>query len=59
MPFISIRYVGILSKKQKATIASKITEIMEKEAGKPKQYTQVVFEEISAESWSMSGNLLG
>jgi len=57
MPFIHVRLIGNLSEQQKADIAKQFTETLENVAKKPKEYTQVVFEEISAENWALAGKL--
>jgi 4-oxalocrotonate tautomerase len=57
MPFIHVRLIGTLSEQQKANIAKQFTETLETVAKKPKQYTQVVFEEIPSENWALAGKL--
>lgn len=57
MPLIRVSLIGELSKQQKADIAKQFTETLENIANKPKQYKQVIFEEISSENWSLAGKL--
>jgi len=57
MPFVHVRLIGTLSEQQKAEIAKQFTETLEQVAKKPKQYTQVVFEEIHSENWALAGKL--
>jgi len=57
MPFIHVRLIGTLSEQQKAEIAKQFTETLEQVAKKPKQYTQIVFEEIPSENWALAGKL--
>ena len=58
MPYVNVKLAGEISKKQKAEIAEKISEVLEKVADKPRQYTYIVFEEIEHENWAIGGKLL-
>mgnify|MGYP000691303944 CR=1 FL=1 len=58
MPYVNVKLAGAISKKQKAEIAEKITEVLEKVTGKPRQYTYVVIEEVKQEDWAIGGRLL-
>ncbi len=58
MPYVTINIVGKLSKAQKAEIAEKITDTLEKVAKKPRSYTSVVFQEYEPEDYSIAGKLL-
>ena len=59
MPYVNVKLAGSLSRKQKAELAEKITEALEKIANKPKNYTYIVFEEGKHEDWAIGGQLLG
>ena len=56
MPFIVIRMVrdGATAEQKARTIAG-ITDVMTRELGKPRESTQVVFEEFEAEDWGSRG----
>ena len=58
MPYVNVKLAGEISKKQKAEIAEKISEVLEKVANKPRQYTYIVFEEVDHENWAIGGKLL-
>jgi 4-oxalocrotonate tautomerase len=58
MPFINVKIAGELADEQKKKIAKEITDTMEKVAGKPKNYTYIVFEEVAYEDWAIGGKLL-
>jgi 4-oxalocrotonate tautomerase len=59
MPFINVKVAGELTEDQKKKIAKEITDTMERVAGKPKNYTYIVFEEVAHEDWAIGGKLLG
>ena len=59
MPYISLRLVGKLTKNQKASIAKEFAETLEKVAGKPKDSTYLVFDEVDKENWAKGDQLLG
>jgi 4-oxalocrotonate tautomerase len=59
MPYINLKLIGKLTKKQKARIASQFSETLEKVANKPKEYTYMVIEEVDAENWACGGKLFG
>ena len=59
MPYVNVKLAGELNAKQKAELAEKITEALEKIAGKPRNYTYIVFEEVEYENWAIGGKLLG
>ena len=58
MPFVNVKIAGELSAEQKKKIAKEITDTMERVAGKPKNYTYIVFEEVSYEDWAIGGKVL-
>ncbi|MBI2095430.1 MAG: tautomerase family protein [Candidatus Omnitrophica bacterium] len=59
MPYISLRVAGRLSRRQKVAIAREFAETLEKVAGKPKDSTYLVFDEVERENWAKGENLLG
>lgn len=46
---------GVLTAKQKADLAKKITDVIVKEAKQPRQYTWVVIHELPEENWIIGG----
>ena len=52
MPYISLRVVGKLTRDQKQAIAKDFAETLERVAGKPKNSTYLVFDEVSGENWA-------
>jgi 4-oxalocrotonate tautomerase len=58
MPYVNIRIAGTLSREQKSTIASEITDTLERIAHKPASYTYIVFDELPDENWAIAGKLL-
>jgi 4-oxalocrotonate tautomerase len=58
MPYVNVKVAGTLSKDQKQVIANDITESLEKNAGKPKAHTYVVFDEIDRNNWAVGDQLL-
>lgn len=52
MPFINLKVVGKLDKKQKETIAKEFSDTLLRVAGKPKEYTYLVIDEVSGENWA-------
>lgn len=59
MPYISLRVAGKLTKEQKATIAKEFAETLERTAGKPKDSTYLVIDEVERENWAKGDKLLG
>ena len=59
MPYISLRVVGKLSKEQKTKIAKEFAETLERVAGKPKDATYLVFDEVQGENWAHGEKLYG
>lgn len=59
MPYVSVRVVGKLSKDQKKSIATDISDSLLKHAGKPKDHTYVVFDEVQGENWAQGEKLFG
>ena len=59
MPYISLRVAGKLSRQQKTAIAKEFADTLERIAGKPKDATYLVFDEVEKENWAKGENLLG
>ena len=50
---------GKLTREQKTAIAKEFAETLEKVAGKPKDSTYLVFDEVDRENWAKGDKLLG
>ena len=59
MPYVNLKLIGKLTRKQKEDIAEQFTETLFKVANKPKEYTYIVIEEVVAENWACGGKLFG
>ena len=59
MPYISLRVAGKLTREQKTEIAKSFAETLEKVAGKPKDSTYLVFDEVDRENWAKGERLIG
>ena len=59
MPYVSLRVAGKLSREQKIAIAKEFSETLEKIAGKPKDSTYLVIDEVERENWAKGDKLLG
>ena len=57
MPYISLRVLGKLTKEQKQTIAKEFSETLERVAGKPKDATYLVFDEVERGNWAQGDKL--
>ncbi len=57
MPYVNVKVVGKLSKEQKQNIAGDISTSLLKHAGKPKDHTYVVFDEVAGENWAIGEKL--
>jgi len=56
MPYINLKLVGKLSKEQKQKIAREFSDTLQKVAGKPKESTYLVIDEVSGENWAQGNN---
>jgi 4-oxalocrotonate tautomerase len=52
MPYINLKVVGKLSKKQKETIAHEFSDTLLRVAGKPKDGTYLVIDEVEGANWA-------
>ena len=59
MPYISLRVAGKLTREQKTAFAKEFAGTLEKIAGKPKDSTYMVFDEVERENWAHGDKLLG
>lgn len=57
MPYVNVKVVGKLSKEQKQNLANDISTALLKHAGKRKEDTYVVFDEVSGENWAKGDKL--
>jgi 4-oxalocrotonate tautomerase len=53
MPYINLKLVGKLTKKQREQIAKEFSETLLKVANKPKEHTYLVIDEVSGENWAV------
>jgi len=59
MPYINLKLVGKLSKAQKKKIAKEFTDTLLKVAGKPKESTYLVIDEVAGENWAKGEKFFG
>lgn len=59
MPYISLRVAGKLTREQKTAIAKEFADTLLRVAGKPKDATYTVFDEVERENWAQGEKLLG
>lgn len=59
MPFINLKLVGKLNRKQKLEIAKEFSETLLKVAGKPKKSTYIVIDEVRGENWAQGEEFFG
>jgi 4-oxalocrotonate tautomerase len=59
MPYISLKLVGKLTKKQKETIAKEFSETLLKVASKPKETTYIVIDEVDGRNWAQGDKFFG
>ncbi len=59
MPYINLKVAGKLTRAQKKAIAEAFSETLEKIAGKPKNDTYLVIDEVERENWAKGDGLLG
>lgn len=59
MPFVNLKVVGKLSRKQKAKIAKEFSETLLKVASKPKESTYIVIDEVKGENWAQGDKFFG
>jgi 4-oxalocrotonate tautomerase len=59
MPFINLKLVGTLTKKQKEAIAKEFSGTLLRVAGKTKESTYLVIDEIKGENWAQEEKFFG
>ena len=59
MPYVNLKVAGKLTRQQKETIAKEFAETLERVAGKPKDATYLVIDEVDRENWAKGEKLLG
>lgn len=59
MPYINLKVAGKLTRAQKEAIAEAFSETLKKIAGKPKNDTYLVIDEVDRENWAKGDRLLG
>lgn len=52
MPFINLKVVGKLSREQKEKIAGEFSDTLLQVAGKKKESTYLVIDEVNGENWA-------
>lgn len=52
MPYINLKLVGKLTKKQKEEIAKQFSDTLLKVASKPKDHTYLVIDEVDGANWA-------
>lgn len=59
MPYVDLKLVGKLTKKQKKDIAKGFSDVLHKVAGKKKESLYLVIQEIKGENWAKGDKLFG
>jgi len=59
MPYINLKLVGKLSKEQKDKIAKEFSETLLRVAGKPKEATYLVIDEVAGKNWAKGDKFFG
>ncbi len=59
MPYINLKLVGQLNKKQKEAIAKEFSETLLRVAGKKKESTYLVIDEVNGENWAQGEKFFG
>jgi 4-oxalocrotonate tautomerase len=59
MPYINLKLIGKLTKEQKAEIARDFSETLLRVAGKKKESTYLVIDEVAAENWAQGEKFFG
>ncbi len=57
MPVVNCQVLGTLSDEQKRELSRRFTEALQQVAGKPPEYTYVIFQEVPRENWAHAGVL--
>lgn len=59
MPFINLKLIGKLTREQKEQISKEFSETLYKVAGKAKDSTYIVIDEVEAQNWAKGDKLYG
>ncbi len=59
MPYINLKLVGKLTQDQKQKIAHEFAETLERVAGKPKNATYLVIDEVDGKNWAQGDKFFG
>lgn len=59
MPFINLKLVGKLTKQQKERIAREFSQTLLEVAGKKKESTYLVIEEVKGSNWAQGDKFFG
>jgi len=59
MPYINLKLVGTLTKNQKEKIAKEFSDTLERIAGKPKDHTYLVIDEVPGSNWAQGEKFFG
>lgn len=59
MPYINLKLVGKLTRKQKNKIAKEFSDTLLKVAGKPKESTYLVIDEVDGKNWAKGDKFFG
>ncbi len=59
MPIVNLKVVGKLTKQQKEKIAAEFSQTLLDVAGKPKDSTYLVIEEVAGENFAKGDKLFG
>ena len=59
MPYINLKLVGKLTRDQKEKIAREFSDTLLKVAGKPKEATYLVIDEVAGENWAKGDKFFG
>jgi 4-oxalocrotonate tautomerase len=59
MPYINLKLVGTLTKTQKEKIAKEFSDTLERVAGKPKEHTYLVIDEVPGSNWAQGEKFFG
>jgi len=59
MPYINLKLVGTLTQEQKRQIAEQFSDTLAKVAGKNKDHTYLVIDEVPGENWAAGDKFFG
>ena len=58
MPYVNVKWIGPVSNEVKKAVAEGITDVIEKKAGKPREYIWITFEDFDRKDWMIGGKTL-